>query len=367
MQSAMSKTAILAATICCSAFTLGQGPLTAAAPKAEEGYSLRVFARGVTGKYTNPDSVAVSGSHVFVGFGDGSAPDGSDGKKTQIVEYGLNGNVEFIYSVLGHNDGLKVNPYTHALWALQNEDANPRLVVIDPETHERTLYSFQAVPAAGGGYDDIVFRQGKVYLSSSNPANNPNLGPAIVEAKLESGHTIAVTPVFYGNAQATNVVTGAKVTLNLQDPDSMTLDPTGDLFLTSQADAELVVVRRPGTKNQSALLIPLTSPYGAPMVDDTVFTPANDGYILVADKGTNTIYALRKNAFAPGAAYSAAQAGSGSDVRGFVGRLDVEFGLLTPVVTGLSNPGGLAFVKTNQGDSEREDLLDLCNAIGSGK
>lgn len=329
-------------------------------PKAEEGYSLSVFARGVTGKYKTPDSIAVSAGRVFVGYGDGTLPDGSDGKNTEVVQYNLAGAVEHVYSVPGHNDGLKVDPATHLLWALQNEDANPNLVVINPQTHQAKTYLFQAPPPNGGGYDDIVFRNGKVYLSASNPANNPNNQPAIVQARLE-GQSIAVTPVLEGNAQATNVVTGAVVALNLQDPDSMTLDPSGDLVLTSQADAELVVVRKPNTPGQSVLLIPLTSPYGAPQVDDTLFTPTEDGYILIADKSGNTVYALHRRAFTPGAAYSAAQGTSGSQTVGFVGRLDPEFGLLTPVVTGLGNPGGLAFVQTGR-ESEDEDGRGACDA-----
>ncbi|WP_429290818.1 hypothetical protein [Paraburkholderia sp. CI3] len=36
------------------------------------------------------------------------------------------------YEVAGHNDGLKVNPYTREIRAMQNEDANPNLVIINP-------------------------------------------------------------------------------------------------------------------------------------------------------------------------------------------------------------------------------------------
>lgn len=207
-----------------------------------------------------------------------------------------------------------------------------------------------------------MFRQGKIYLSASNPANNPNSGPAIVEAKLEN-RTIAVTPILAGNASATDVVTGTQVVLNLQDPDSMTLDPSGDLFLTSQADGELIVVRKPGLKSQSVLQIPLTSPYGTPMVDDTLFVPNSDGYILIADKTANTVYTLRKTAYVPGAAYSAAQATVNGNTVGFLAKLEPEFGLLTPVVTGLRNPGGLAYVKVGEDDTGNEELVEFCSAV----
>jgi len=78
-------------------------------------------------------------------------------------------------------------------------------------------------------------------------------------------------PVLEGNATATNVLTGVgDAQLNLQDPDSMTVSSGGDLVLDSQGDSELVVVRKAGSKQQSALLIPLSSPYGQPQVTDTL-------------------------------------------------------------------------------------------------
>src|ERR1035438_2320563 len=114
-------------------------------------------------------------------------------------------------------------------------------------------------PPHGGGYDDIVFRNGKAYFSASNPAMNPNAAPAIVEATF-TGNSIEVVSALEGNATAKDVVTGASVTLNLQDPDSMTLTPSNDILLDSQGDSELVLLRRPGRSNQRVLVIPLSSP-----------------------------------------------------------------------------------------------------------
>ena len=82
---------------------------TAAAP-----YVLTVFAKAPTG-LSAPDSVAVLGDHVFVGYGDNHLPDGSDGLSSQIVDFKKDGNVVYTYSVLGHNDGLKFDPVTHLL------------------------------------------------------------------------------------------------------------------------------------------------------------------------------------------------------------------------------------------------------------
>jgi hypothetical protein len=145
----------------------------------------------------------------------------------------------------------------------------------------------------------------------------------------------------------------------------MTLSPGGDLVLDSQADSELVIVRKVGSKQQSALLIPLSSPYGQPQVDDTLFTPSSDGFILVTDTGSNITYKIEKAEFAPGVAYSAGVAGT-SSAPGFVGRLDLEFGELTPIVSGLNNPHGLAFVKTrDEDDSLWDEIQDICQQVVS--
>ena len=334
----------------------------ASAPTPVKGYNLSVFATGVTGRYSAPDSIAVYQNHVYIGYGDGNDPTGGDGKTNMIVEYNRQGQRVYSFTVKGHNDGMKLNPYTHKLWVMQNEDANPRLVIFDPETREKQYVPFAQPPAAGGGYDDIAFRNGKAYLSASNPAHNPNAYPAIVEAKIENG-MVVVTPVLEGSATATNILTGAQVTLNLQDPDSMTTTPGGELFLDSQGDSEELMVRKPGTKQQSVLQIPLSSPYGQPQADDTLFLPDSDGFLLVSDTPANITYKISKAAFVPGVAYTAAVAGT-SAAPGFVGRLDVSFGQITPIVSGMQSPHGLGFVKTNDDDdSPLEELKDVCQAL----
>lgn len=315
-------------------------------PTATPGYSVSVFAAG-NDKYTQPDSIAFADGHVFIGFGGDGLPDGSDGKSSYIIEYTTDGKEVHVYTVLGHNDGLKRDPDTGKLYAMQNEDANPNLVIIDPITKEQSVHKFASAPTHGGGYDDMVFRDHKLYLSCSNPAHNPNTRPAIVKASI--GSLIEVSETLAGNASAIDVPTGAKVTLNLQDPDSMTLDPEGDLFLDSQADSEVIVVRHPGSLEQSVLQIPLSSPYGTPQIDDTIFMPAHNGFFLVADTPANTIYAIRKEAFAPGEAYSAAVGAPNSAgvSEGFVGKLDLDSGSLTPVVSGLESPHGMFFIPTD--------------------
>jgi hypothetical protein len=317
------------------------------AQSATAPYKLSVFAKAPAG-LSAPDSIAVVNGHVFVGYGDGHAPDGSDGKNSQVVEFAMDGSVVYTYTVPGHSDGLKADPSTHLLWALQNEDASPNLVIINPVTHQQKLYTFPPT-LHGGGYDDIVFRDCKVYISASNPAHNPNNGPAIVRVRIEGG-SIDVDPILAGDANAIDIPADSWVHLNLQDPDSMTLDPLGNLVLDSQADQELIIVSNPGASNQRSLRLPLTYiTLAGPKpveIDDTAFVTSNEGFILFADKGLNNVFTLTRRAFVPGTAYTAADGGP------FVGTLDLFTGIVTPIVTGLMDPGGMMFVDTSKHGAE---------------
>jgi hypothetical protein len=315
------------------------GQVTAAAP-----YSFTVFASSVTGQYTKPDSIAVVDGHVFIGYGNNVAVDGTDGKSSTIVEYTMKGDVVKTYSVPGHNDGLRVNPRTKHLWSLQNEDHNPALVIIDPEEGTQRSFTFGPAPH-GGGYDDMAFQGDDVFISASNPANDPNTAPAIVRAHLDDG-VVNVTSVLAGNSSATDVATGGAIAaLNLQDPDSMIFDPFGDIVMTSQSDAELIIVHHPGRHDQSVFHLGLTLAGVAAQVDDTVFATSSHGVLLVSDRDGEKVYAVTKPIFSP---YEAFTAESKS-----VGTLNLDTGVITPILTGTVSPHGMAFIGAGR-DDDRE-------------
>jgi hypothetical protein len=308
------------------------GQVTATAP-----YTVSTFAAGVATVYFQPDSIALLDGHIFVGYGNGVAPDGSDGKSSTIVEYKMNGDVVTTYSVVGHNDGLRVNPQTKLLWAMQNEDGNPNLAIIDTAMGTQTVYTFGPTPH-GGGYDDIAFRGSDVFLSASNPANNPDFAPAVVKATI-SGSVVNVGEALNASATATDIPTDTPVTLNLQDPDSMIFNRFGDLVLDSQADGELIIVHHLGFIDQSVYRLALTLNGGTTQVDDTIEALATHGTILVSDRDAGTagiIYAISKNIFSPGAAYTATPTS--------VGSLDFDTGVIANVVTGMVSPHGMAFI-----------------------
>jgi hypothetical protein len=297
-------------------------------------YSVSVFTTSIPGVDFDPDSIAVLNGHVFIGFGDGAAPDGSDGKSSTIVEYNANGDMLTTYTVKGHNDGLRVDPQTQLLWAMQNEDGNPNLVIIDPVHQTQTTYTFGPTPH-GGDYDDIAFRGSDVFLSCSNPSNNPNNAPAIVRATI-SGSMVNVSPVLMGTATATDIPTDTPVNLNLLDPDSMKFDPFGDLVLDSQADGELIFVHHAGEFDQSVYHLALTLNGASTQIDDTVLATGAHGVILVSDLGGETIYSITKDIFSPGTAYSATPTSVATN--------DLDTGVLTNVVTGMTSPHGMAFI-----------------------
>ncbi|HEX3436467.1 MAG TPA: hypothetical protein VHT24_06830, partial [Pseudacidobacterium sp.] len=97
-----------------------------------------------------------------------------------------------------------------------------------------------------------------------------------------------------------------------------------------------------------------------PQADDTLFIPSDDGFILVSDTPANTVYAIRRTEFVPGTPFTAAVGAPNSAgvSEGFIGILDLNFGELVPVVTGLQSPHGLGFVKTRSDD--RDEKEDYC-------
>src|SRR5215472_13442604 len=95
---------------------------------------ITTFATGTAVSATGPDSISLSRNSVWVSYTNGADSTGLRGSST-IVQYKLNGEVLQIYSIAGSVDGLKVDPRTGTVWALQNQDGNSTLSLINPNTH----------------------------------------------------------------------------------------------------------------------------------------------------------------------------------------------------------------------------------------
>jgi hypothetical protein len=322
-------------------------------PAAQPPFTLSVFAAS-TKDYTEPDSIVQWHDRIFVGFSNGVAKDGTDHKSSTIVEYSLDGKVKRTFSVPGHNDGLRIVGEDD-LWSLQNEDANPNLVVIDLPSGSQKNYTF-APTAHGGGYDDIRVKDGKIIMTASNPTLTggvTNPFPSLVVASLH-GTMVDVVPVLGGQPSATNIATGAPKTLNLTDPDSLTIDPRGNVVLDDQQDGVLVFIRHLFSSHPDVGFLNVTLGGKTTTVDDTAFASTPHSFLLVADLGdgtpanTGTVYRIDNPTFGfePGTAYSA------SDTAGFVGTLNLDNGVITPIVTGLISGRGLLFVDEDRRDDD---------------
>jgi hypothetical protein len=310
---------------------------------ALDGYSVKVWAKG-TDDFTNPDSIEFDSGHIWVGYQNVTSKTGGDGKFSTVVEYDSNGRFLRKFFVPGHCDGLRIDPVTHTVWASSNEDGNPGLVSIDQKSGKITTYSFDPT-AHGGGFDDMAFLNGKMFIAASNPTldvNGVNVFPAVDEVTF-NGTKVLLTPVLIGNANATDTISGQTVTLNEVDPDSMSIDSSGDLVLVNQAGSELVFIKNPGTSSQT-----VSRTLVGTQLEDTVWIKsALPGRLLVVDGKTNTIYSV-KTKFTPGTIYTETPDDSG--VSSFVGTVDLTTGIITPVIIGFAKATGLIFVPTTGDD-----------------
>ncbi len=317
-------------------------------PVVQPPYTLKVFAQS-TNKYSQPDSIERWRDRIFVGFQNHVAKDGSDGKSSTIVEYSLDGKVKRTFSVPGHNDGLRIVGEDD-LWCLQNEDANPNLVVIELESGRQTNYTFASTDH-GGGYDDMIVKDGKVLMTASNPTLNGsgiNPFPALVIASLHGG-MVDVRPILNGDAQAIDIPTDTAVTLNLTDPDSLTKDLRGNIVLNSQGDSELIFIKHPFSHNPTVGHLGITVAGVPTTVDDTAFPTEGHSFLLFSDVAGDTVYRMdsAKFGFEPGTAYST------SDTAGIVGVLNLDNGALTPIATGFLSTRGMIFVPLDE-DKDRD-------------
>jgi hypothetical protein len=163
------------------------------------GYSVAIWAQGTT-TYFAPDSIDSDGQHVWVGYQNASSKTGDPAAgPSTIVEYSLDGKTVInTFNVGGHTDGLRVDPSGGKIWVTSNEDGNPALYSIDPtKTGSAAVTTYALAPTAhGGGYDDLWFMNGKMFIVGSNPTldmNGVNDLPALYTVTI-SGASATVAP-----------------------------------------------------------------------------------------------------------------------------------------------------------------------------
>ena len=102
---------------------------------------------------------------------------------SNVVQYDFKGNIINNFTIVGHDDGLRYNPRTNTLWAVQNEDGNSNLSIINLWTGKQEIFQIGTGPH-GGGYDNFDFSNNSVYLSASAPTINSKTAPAIVSLQM---------------------------------------------------------------------------------------------------------------------------------------------------------------------------------------
>ncbi|MBV9236717.1 MAG: hypothetical protein JOZ94_12850 [Xanthobacteraceae bacterium] len=323
---------------------------------------------------TQPDSLTIGDGHLFAAYGNGVASDGTGTGTSEIVQYDLSGHIQHTYDVKGSVDGLKFDPTTEKLWALQNQDGNSTLTLINPETHHVSKPLAYDDTSATRGYDDVVFQHGNVFLSYTNPNPANPSDPVIV--KLDGGDRpkgeLETTPILTFGATGTNTVTqqtGQMVPLN--DPDSLKTAPNGDLLLSSGDDGTIIDVHDAGQADQSVSFTEIVDSMGNRVkgLDDVIKTDAKSGTFYLSDTTTNTIESFHVSNLNPNDYYA-----SVSSLGGF-GQVDPSTGQFQLL---LAAPGahGLAFVPdggSGSGDhdhgdgSHGHDLSDLIfDSAGNG-
>ncbi|MBV8903781.1 MAG: hypothetical protein JOZ22_09100 [Acidobacteriia bacterium] len=298
-----------------------------------DSFNVQTFATGAAVGGTSPDSVLFGDGSIWISYQNGAASTGGSGAST-IVRYTPSGTVLNTWSIAGNVDGLRVDP-TGLIWALQNNDANAALTVINPLTNATTAYSYGSSysNSAGRGFDDAAFEHGQVFLSETNPVS----GTDPILLKLSTGLTspLQVSGLLNSTSTGKNLATGANTSVSITDPDSLILMPSGDLALTGEADHTIVFIHNPGAANQSESFIALKGPNGQPISgnpDDTMFPTATQGFFYIADTGGNTVYRISATGLPAGSVFI--------DVGDEFGSLDTSTGIVTPIFTGVSPHGG---------------------------
>jgi hypothetical protein len=321
----------------------------AMAAHAETIRSISTFATGTAVSATGPDSITVGGGAVWVSYTNGADSTGKSGNST-VVNYGTDGAVRHTYSIAGSVDGLKIEPKTGLVWAMQNQDGNSTLTLIDPKngiTPNSPLH--YKVASSTRGYDDVVFRDGQIFLSYTNPVSASD--PTIQRLENRTSPLI-VTDVLTMGAMGTNLATDKSNQLTSQnDPDSLKLTPGGGLMLTSGDDGQLIFVLNPDSEHPNVAFLSLVDSKHAAVsgLDDAIIATSEAGTFYLTDTNNNRVLKIEADSIAPGSLYACV-----GSLNEFV-RVNIETGVVTSVVNNLNAPHGLVFIPKSDDENEGGD------------
>ena len=98
-----------------------------------------IFTTGAAVSGTSPDSIMFALGSVWVSYQNGADSTGASGSST-VVRYSQSGAVQHTWSIAGNVDGLRIDP-SNQVWAMQNNDGNSALTVINPTTNGTSSFS----------------------------------------------------------------------------------------------------------------------------------------------------------------------------------------------------------------------------------
>ncbi len=295
-----------------------------------------------------PDSITIGGGSIWAEYGNGADSTGASGNST-IVQYSKDGTVENTYTVAGLADGLKYDPETGNVWVLLNNDGNSTLRFINPATNQISdplTYGSGYVYGSNStrGFDDVVFDHNRVFMSETNPANPGD--PVIVELLNGTAPfgTLETRGILSLGDTGTNLVTGqTNQPLPVTDPDSLKLLPNGELLLTGEADGTYVFVKDPGTSHQTASFVQMPAGF---VGDDAIMPSSHSGTFYISNQGANDIVKAAVKGLDTKDLYADITS------KNELVQIDPKTGAITPIVTGLSSPHGLAFVPSGGSDDD---------------
>jgi hypothetical protein len=298
-----------------------------------------------------------SRSLIWTAFQNGINPNGTagmpGGRNTSTVAGfdPITGALIRAINVTGKVDGLTADLKTGKLIATDNEDNNSAFNVINPLTGKVTTYKYIPNPAVSnvGGTDSIAIRNGQIFVAHSNPLDTTQATDYEVTLN-HSTLTAKLTPVFFDDSKARDVLSGAKVTLALTDPDTnyfmSSASPrfAGDLATISQGDGKIIFASHIGSTPRLFVLNLTDDIVGnIPPIDGIAVATSNQGILYVVDAGAGTIQALNTKGMPMGTVFVSEPSDNSNPL---LGTLNLRTGVITPLGNVFVSPKGLLFVPT---------------------
>jgi hypothetical protein len=291
------------------------------------------FAAGAAVKATAPDSITTTRDAVWVAWTNGADSTGKSGTSI-VAHYDFSGTLVAQFSFPGYVDGLKYDEERDLIWVLQNQDGNSNLTFID--RNGKTFSMDYAVKSSSRGYDDVVFVDGAIFMSYTNP----NVGSDPVIQYMTGVSPATFSTILTSGATGTNLATGQTgQPTSDSDPDSMKITPFNGLMLTSGADGQVIFVYDLFLATRSVGFLNIIDPGTSKNVsglDDVVWATTPSGTFYVADTGNNQVLKVEVNGLTPMSLF----ASSGSSVSS----VNMKTGVATPFITNLNAPHGLVFL-----------------------